>query len=128
MPKYFCDYCGTALTHDSKSVRKSHSLGRNHVKYIVDYYENVGREEGFFRPDMPSSTNPATPASALPTTANPLDQSKQLAEVRTGIPGIDRRQDANSLDRVFAAKPLPPPATIPGLPPPPPQFYHLSTN
>ena len=28
MPKYFCDYCDTYLTHDSPSVRKTHCSGR----------------------------------------------------------------------------------------------------
>ncbi len=30
MPKYYCDYCDTFLTHDSPSVRKTHNGGRKH--------------------------------------------------------------------------------------------------
>lgn len=29
-----------SLTHDSISVRKSHAVGRNHIKYMIDYYES----------------------------------------------------------------------------------------
>ena len=34
MPKYYCDYCDTYLTHDSPSVRKTHNGGRKH-KYVL---------------------------------------------------------------------------------------------
>ncbi|KAM5290661.1 LOW QUALITY PROTEIN: U1 small nuclear ribonucleoprotein C-like [Glossophaga mutica] len=30
MPKFYCDYCDTYLTHDSPSVRKTHCSGRKH--------------------------------------------------------------------------------------------------
>ena len=35
MPKYYCDYCDTYLTHDSPSVRKTHNGGRKH-KYVLN--------------------------------------------------------------------------------------------
>lgn len=35
MPRYYCDYCDTYLTHDSASVRKQHNAGYKHkVEYI----------------------------------------------------------------------------------------------
>lgn len=39
MPKYFCDYCDTYLTHDSPSVRKTHCAGRKHRENVKFYYE-----------------------------------------------------------------------------------------
>ncbi|CAN6671785.1 hypothetical protein TRVA0_045S00386 [Trichomonascus vanleenenianus] len=94
MPKiryYTCDYCGVALTHDSTSVRKSHTVGRNHVKYVIDYYENAAKEEGLLPPDLPSSTDPASgvDTAAFQTLAtNPLDQTKELKVVNEGVPGL----------------------------------------
>jgi U1 small nuclear ribonucleoprotein C len=45
MPKYFCDYCDVYLTHDSMSVRKAHNNGRNHLRNVVDYYQQIGQEK-----------------------------------------------------------------------------------
>ncbi|KAF4631953.1 hypothetical protein G7Y89_g6179 [Cudoniella acicularis] len=45
MPKFFCDYCDVYLTHDSMSVRKAHNNGRNHLRNVVDYYQQIGHEK-----------------------------------------------------------------------------------
>ncbi|CAI4215158.1 unnamed protein product [Parascedosporium putredinis] len=62
MPK--CDYCDVYLTHDSMSVRKAHNSGRNHLRNVVDYYQQIGHEK-----PSPSSTPspPPTPPKARPT-------------------------------------------------------------
>uniref|UniRef100_A0A914VJQ0 U1 small nuclear ribonucleoprotein C n=1 Tax=Plectus sambesii TaxID=2011161 RepID=A0A914VJQ0_9BILA len=39
MPKYYCDYCDTFLTHDSPSVRKTHNGGRKHKENVRLYYQ-----------------------------------------------------------------------------------------
>uniref|UniRef100_T1INM3 U1 small nuclear ribonucleoprotein C n=1 Tax=Strigamia maritima TaxID=126957 RepID=T1INM3_STRMM len=39
MPKYYCDYCDTYLTHDSPSVRKTHCSGRKHLDNVKFYYQ-----------------------------------------------------------------------------------------
>ncbi|XP_051040169.1 U1 small nuclear ribonucleoprotein C-like [Phodopus roborovskii] len=40
MPKFYCDYCDTYLTHDSPSVRKTpHCRGWKHKEYVKDYYQ-----------------------------------------------------------------------------------------
>merc|ERR1712243_78603 len=39
MPKYFCDYCDTHLTHNSPSVRKTHCGGRKHKDNVRMYYQ-----------------------------------------------------------------------------------------
>ncbi|OAF67820.1 hypothetical protein A3Q56_04456 [Intoshia linei] len=38
MPKYYCDYCSTHLTHDSRSVRRTHNTGRKHCDNVREYY------------------------------------------------------------------------------------------
>jgi len=40
MPKYYCDYCDSYLTHDSKSVRKTHFSGRKHKDMVRHYYQD----------------------------------------------------------------------------------------
>ncbi|TLS28049.1 hypothetical protein PpBr36_01645 [Pyricularia pennisetigena] len=43
MPK--CDYCDVYLTHDSMSVRKAHNSGRNHLRNVIEYYQQIGHEK-----------------------------------------------------------------------------------
>lgn len=45
MPKYYCDYCDTYLTHDSPSVRKTHCTGRKHKDNVKFYYQKWMEEE-----------------------------------------------------------------------------------
>lgn len=33
------------LTHDSMSVRKAHNSGRNHLRNVVEYYQQIGHEK-----------------------------------------------------------------------------------
>ena len=40
MVRYYCEYCHSYLTHDTLSVRKSHLIGKNHLKVTSDYYRN----------------------------------------------------------------------------------------
>ncbi|XP_051143590.1 U1 small nuclear ribonucleoprotein C-like [Andrographis paniculata] len=39
MPRYYCDYCDTYLTHDSPSVRKQHNAGYKHKANVRNYYQ-----------------------------------------------------------------------------------------
>lgn len=39
MPRYYCDYCDTHLTHDSPSVRKQHNAGYKHKANVREYYQ-----------------------------------------------------------------------------------------
>lgn len=39
MPKYYCDYCDSFLTHDSPSVRKTHNGGRKHKENVRMFYQ-----------------------------------------------------------------------------------------
>ncbi|CAD7693257.1 unnamed protein product [Nyctereutes procyonoides] len=45
MPKFYCDYCDTYLTHDSPSVRKTHCSGRKHRENVKDYYQKRMEEQ-----------------------------------------------------------------------------------
>uniref|UniRef100_A0A8I6AJC1 U1 small nuclear ribonucleoprotein C n=1 Tax=Rattus norvegicus TaxID=10116 RepID=A0A8I6AJC1_RAT len=45
MPKFYCDYCDTYLTHDSPSVRKTHCNGRKHKENVKDYYQKWMEEQ-----------------------------------------------------------------------------------
>lgn len=86
---------------------------------------DAAKEEGMLPLDMPSSTDPATPPSALPSTSNSLDQSKQLRELYSGVPGLTpRRKTSSTTDQVKRTKRMPFPSHIAELPQPPPQFYY----
>ena len=45
MPKYYCDYCDTFLTHDSPSVRKTHNNGRKHKEGVRLFYQQWMEEQ-----------------------------------------------------------------------------------
>ncbi|XP_060079727.1 U1 small nuclear ribonucleoprotein C-like isoform X1 [Ylistrum balloti] len=45
MPKYYCDYCDTYLTHDSPSVRKTHCNGRKHKENVRLFYQKWLEEQ-----------------------------------------------------------------------------------
>ncbi|CCI40504.1 hypothetical protein ABG067_000741 [Albugo candida] len=41
MPRYYCDYCDTYLTHDSQAGRKQHNRGWKHRENVKLYYEQL---------------------------------------------------------------------------------------
>ena len=41
MPRFFCDYCDTYLTHDSAAGRKQHMRGWKHREAVKQYYDPV---------------------------------------------------------------------------------------
>ncbi|GMP76800.1 hypothetical protein CsSME_00033322 [Camellia sinensis var. sinensis] len=45
MPRYYCDYCDTYLTHDSPSVRKQHNSGYKHKANIRAYYQQFEQQQ-----------------------------------------------------------------------------------
>ncbi|KAG0659765.1 hypothetical protein C6P45_001748 [Maudiozyma exigua] len=45
MARYYCEYCHSYLTHDTLSVRKSHLIGKNHLRITADYYRNKHVQE-----------------------------------------------------------------------------------
>ncbi|KAL7671650.1 hypothetical protein ACOME3_006541 [Neoechinorhynchus agilis] len=63
MPKYYCDYCDTYLTHDSPSVRRTHNQGRNHKENVRKYYQDWLEEQAH---KLLESTTAAFKAGKLP--------------------------------------------------------------
>ncbi|XP_012092354.1 U1 small nuclear ribonucleoprotein C isoform X2 [Jatropha curcas] len=45
MPRYYCDYCDTYLTHDSPSVRKQHNAGYKHKTNVRNYYQQFEEQQ-----------------------------------------------------------------------------------
>nr|AFK36549.1 unknown [Lotus japonicus] len=45
MPRYYCDYCDTYLTHDSPSVRKQHNSGYKHKANVRNYYQQFEEQQ-----------------------------------------------------------------------------------
>ncbi|CAM9107435.1 unnamed protein product [Choristocarpus tenellus] len=39
MPRYYCDYCGTYLTHDSAPGRRQHNRGWKHTDNVKLHYK-----------------------------------------------------------------------------------------
>ncbi|XP_059123666.1 U1 small nuclear ribonucleoprotein C-like [Peromyscus eremicus] len=84
MPKFYCDYCATYLTHDSPSVRKRHCSGRKHIENVKDYYQKwmeeqaqslIDRRTAAFQqgniPPAPFSAPPPAGAMIPPTPSLP---------------------------------------------------------
>ncbi|EGZ29404.1 hypothetical protein PHYSODRAFT_476304 [Phytophthora sojae] len=46
MPRYYCDYCDTYLTHDSVPGRKQHNRGWKHRENVKLYYEQFLAGQG----------------------------------------------------------------------------------
>uniref|UniRef100_A0A2K6LMY2 U1 small nuclear ribonucleoprotein C n=1 Tax=Rhinopithecus bieti TaxID=61621 RepID=A0A2K6LMY2_RHIBE len=71
VPKSYCDYCNTYLTHDSPSVRKTHCSGRKHKENVKDYYQKWMEEQAQSLIDKTSAAFqqgkiPPAPSSAPP--------------------------------------------------------------
>ncbi|KAK6355727.1 hypothetical protein TWF718_000119 [Orbilia javanica] len=87
------DYCDVYLTHDSISVRKAHNNGRNHIRNVVEYYQQIGQERAQSVIDTITNSY-AAEGHALPFPGMP------------GMPG-------------FPGGPPPPGGLPAGMPPPP---------
>ncbi|XP_056126520.1 U1 small nuclear ribonucleoprotein C [Rhinichthys klamathensis goyatoka] len=68
MPKFYCDYCDTYLTHDSPSVRKTHCSGRKHKENVKDYYQKWMEEQA---QSLIDKTTAAFQQGKIPPTAFP---------------------------------------------------------
>ncbi|KAH6652688.1 U1 zinc finger-domain-containing protein [Truncatella angustata] len=119
MPKFFCDYCDVYLTHDSMSVRKAHNSGRNHLRNVVDYYQQIGHEKAQSVIDSITSSYAAEGQAH----ANPmLPQNQPGHGAAPGFPGgmPPPFPGMPPLPGMPGAPPLPPGAFGgQGLPPPP---------
>jgi len=71
MPKYYCDYCDTYLTHDSPSVRKTHCAGRKHKDNVKFFYQKWMEDQA---QSLIDATTAAFKAGKIP--ANPFGMGK----------------------------------------------------
>ena len=61
MPKFFCDYCGVHLTHDSFKGRKQHMYGGKHRNNVIAHYNRVAEDlqkQGHFPVGAPPAHGP----------------------------------------------------------------------
>ncbi len=108
MPKYYCDYCDTYLTHDSPSVRKTHCQGRKHKDNVRFYYQK-------WMEDQAQQLIDATTAmyKAGKIAANPFSSQKGTA--------IPPPPNMSIPPGPYSMPPMPVPPGVPqGMMPPPP--------
>ncbi|KLJ13806.1 hypothetical protein EMPG_11260 [Blastomyces silverae] len=98
------DYCDVYLTHDSMSVRKAHNSGRNHLRNVVEYYQEIGHEKA--QSVIDSITN--SYAAEGQASSNPMLQ-------QPGAPGAYPPPPFGFPGR--PGMPPPPPFGMPGAPP-----------
>ncbi|CAH2354313.1 putative U1 small nuclear ribonucleoprotein C [[Candida] railenensis] len=123
MPKYYCDYCKSYLTHDTMSVRKSHLMGRNHIKYYCDYYEQKAKQTGIWTPsESPYEINldyinRGVPGSRKKTANNSNNYNNNTSNSR------ESESTQYEIQNSFS---LPPPPTLPNFPNPPPSVLRYT--
>ncbi|RAW31303.1 hypothetical protein PC110_g12336 [Phytophthora cactorum] len=81
MPRYYCDYCDTYLTHDSQAGRKQHNRGWKHRENVKLYYEQFLAGQGVIMNPGEWLRGPA-PAGSLPPRSN--------GPMNGGMPGPPR--------------------------------------
>lgn len=127
MPKFFCDYCDVYLTHDSMSVRKAHNSGRNHLRNVVDYYQQIGHEKAQSVIDsITASYTDAGQAGANPLLPQnqPMPGGGPPGSGPPGAPGFPPMPPGfnfpGGMPPPFPGMPGAPPFPLgPGMPPPP---------
>merc|ERR1711939_535696 len=139
MPKFFCDYCDVYLTHDSMSVRKAHNSGRNHLRNVVDYYQQIGHEKAqsvidsitsSYAAEGQSSSNPmlgqnpgvhAPPPFPFPGGVPPPPFGMPALPGMPPMPGMPGMPPPNGMIPPPGGRGMPPMPPFPGgLPFPPP--------
>jgi U1 small nuclear ribonucleoprotein C len=133
MPKYYCDYCDTFLTHDSPSVRKTHCTGRKHKDNVKFYYQKWMEEQAQHLIDATTAAFKAGKIASNPF-ATPPPGAMPGMPPRPGMTGFNPMVriswDSESVDRLIKhlSFQLPPPSALggpPGFAPPafaPPNF------
>ncbi|KAJ6149190.1 hypothetical protein N7471_000389 [Penicillium samsonianum] len=112
------DYCDVYLTHDSMSVRKAHNSGRNHLRNVVDYYQQIGQEKAQSVIDSITSSYAAEgqqapnmmPPGAFPP---PFGFPAGMPPPPFGIPPPGAPGAPGMLPRMSHPLPLPIPPSIP---------------
>lgn len=119
MPKYYCEYCKSYLTHDKPSVRKSHLAGRNHIRLYCEYYERIAKQLGLWAAE---ENNYEVTLDYLTSNA-PLPRNYAQKRQREKEQSTVRR--SNTTDAEIC---LPPPPTLADLPPPPSVLNHTEAH
>lgn len=113
MPKYYCDYCKSYLTHDTMSVRKSHLSGKNHIKFYCSYYEEKARQLGIWDlSEAKYDVDMEYLSSMAPSPAN-FARSKLREKEKSIV-----KRNSDKAEEIC----LPPPPNLPDLPAPPPSI------
>ncbi|XP_053695670.1 U1 small nuclear ribonucleoprotein C [Sabethes cyaneus] len=86
MPKYYCDYCDTYLTHDSPSVRKTHCTGRKHKDNVKFYYQKWMEEQAQHLIDATTAAFKAGKIAQNPFTAGPPKPNVAIPPPTLGMP------------------------------------------
>jgi U1 small nuclear ribonucleoprotein C len=113
MPKFFCDYCDVYLTHDSMSVRKAHNNGRNHLRNVQAYYEQISSDQ------TQQVINSITDAYNSEGQANPLYQANLSGGFAGGPMGGMGMGMGMGMGPPMG---MPPMGGMPGFPPPGTRF------
>ncbi|CAI5449472.1 unnamed protein product [Caenorhabditis angaria] len=124
MPKYYCDYCDTFLTHDSPSVRKTHNGGRKHKDNVRMFYQKWMEDQAQKLVDQTArafATNRM--AGAVPRTTIGLPPVHHHPMM--GAPGIPVAMAPRPFPVGFPGAPMPgyPVGAMPMIPRGPPQPY-----
>ncbi|XP_076952177.1 U1 small nuclear ribonucleoprotein C-like [Bidens hawaiensis] len=90
MPRYYCDYCDTYLTHDSPSVRKQHNAGYKHKANVRIYYQQYEAQQNQYLIDQKvkehlafQQMKPRLPVPMMPM----MPGMRPLAPLPRPIPG-----------------------------------------
>ncbi|XP_021906898.1 U1 small nuclear ribonucleoprotein C isoform X2 [Carica papaya] len=138
MPRYYCDYCDTYLTHDSPSVRKQHNAGYKHKANVRTYYqqfeeqqtqslidqrikEHLGQTAAFQqvgavynqhllaqRPRLPILPTPVMPGTAPVAVNTPLVPGIRPPVLPRPVPGAPGYMPAPTMPQMVAPPGAPP--------------------
>ncbi|CAF0887233.1 unnamed protein product [Rotaria sordida] len=123
MPKYYCDYCDTFLTHDSPSVRKTHCQGRKHKENVRDYYQKWMEEQAQKLIDQTTAAYKSgklvnTPfPMGVPRLINPNIAPPWAFSLPPGMPPLGLPPNPAAMTALMTLRP-PPGILPPGVPPP----------
>lgn len=127
MPKYYCDYCDTFLTHDSPSVRRTHTAGRKHKDNVRFYYQKWMEAQAQNMIDMTTRAFkvnngilPFPPRPPVPM-ANPFYPGAPVP----GAPGLAVPPPPGVVPPFVPVRPVDGSKVVPGTnaPPPPPVLF-----
>lgn len=123
MPRYYCDYCDTYLTHDSPSVRKQHNAGYKHKGNVRIYYQQYEAQQNQYLIDQKVKEHLGQAAAYQQVGAAYNQLRPRLPIPMMPIPGNPQMQ-------MYPGMRPPPslPRPLPGYPGMPPMFAPPGTS